>query len=65
MGWLDWIQELQIHFNNIIFSHTYREENGEADTLSKKVLQILEGKIQYNKWIDVHEGPTHFMHPFL
>jgi hypothetical protein len=29
------------------------------------VLQILEGKIQYNKWIDVHEGPTHFMHPFL
>jgi hypothetical protein len=65
MGWLDQIQELKVSFNCITFAHIYREGNGEADTLSKKALQILEGKIQYNKWIDGREGPTHFLLLFL
>jgi ribonuclease HI len=65
MGWLDRILELKNSFNIIRFAHIYREENGEADTLSKKALQMPEGKIHYNKWIDGHEGPSHFMHLFL
>jgi hypothetical protein len=30
----------------------------EADKLSKKVLNILEGKIYYSQWEDGNEGPT-------
>jgi hypothetical protein len=65
MGWLNRILELKNSFNIIRFVHIYREENGEADTLSKKELQMPKGKIHYNKWIDGHEGPSHFMHLFL
>jgi ribonuclease HI len=57
MGWMEKIRELITLFNTIRFDHIYREENVEADVLSKKSLQVPEGRIHYNKWQDGHEGP--------
>jgi hypothetical protein len=51
------IKELTHSFSNIKFDHIYREENSEADALSKLALQVPEGKIHYNKWQDGHEAP--------
>jgi ribonuclease HI len=65
VGWMDRILELTKSFNTIRFDHIYREENGEADALSKKSLQVPEGKIHYNKWLDGHEGPSLFLHLYL
>jgi ribonuclease HI/probable phosphoglycerate mutase len=65
MGWMDMIQDLKKSFNSIRFDHIYREENGEADALSKKSLQVPEGKIHYNKWQDGHEGPLLSLHLYL
>jgi ribonuclease HI len=57
MGWMDKIQDLITLFNIIRFDHIYREENVEADVLSKKALQVPEGRIHFSKWQDGHEGP--------
>jgi len=65
MCWMDMILDLKNSFSSIRFDHIYREENGEVDTLSKKVLQVPEGKIHYNKWQDGHEGPPLFLHIYL
>jgi hypothetical protein len=62
VGWKDRILEIEKSFSTLRFAHIYREENGVADALSKKALQAPEGKIQYNKWIEGHEGPSHFLH---
>jgi hypothetical protein len=51
------IEELTHSFSNTKFDHIYREENSEADALSKLAMQVPEGKIHYNKWQDGHEGP--------
>jgi hypothetical protein len=56
--------EIATSFNTLRFAHIYREQNWAADVLSKKVLQALEGKTKYNKWIEGHEGPSHFLHIF-
>jgi ribonuclease HI len=64
VGWKDRIKELATSFRTIRFAHIYREQNREADALSKKALQIPEGKIMYNKWIEGHEGPSLFLHLF-
>jgi hypothetical protein len=39
------------------YDHIYREENMEADALSKLALQVPEGSIHYSKWQDGYEGP--------
>jgi ribonuclease HI len=65
VGWKDRILELAKSFNTIRFAHIYREENGVVDALSKKSLQVPEGKIHYNKWLDGHEGPSLFLHLYL
>jgi ribonuclease HI len=57
MGWMENIRILITLFKNIIFEHIYREKNVEADTLSKKSLQVSEGRIHFNKWKDGQEGP--------
>jgi ribonuclease HI len=57
LGWKTKIRELIAHFMDIKFTHIYREENMEADALSKLALQVPEGRIFYNKWQDGHEGP--------
>ena len=50
MGWMEKIRELITLFDTIRFDHIYMEENVEADVLSKKSLQVPEGRIHYNKW---------------
>jgi len=38
VGWMDMILDLKKYFNTIRCDHIYREENEEADALSKKSL---------------------------
>ena len=59
--WKDRIKDLTLAFNSISFTHIYREQNKEADYLSKKALQMQEGKISYNKWIEGNKGPPLFL----
>jgi hypothetical protein len=57
MGWMTKIRELISLFTVIKFDHIYREENIEADALSKLALQVRDGRIHFNKWQGGHEGP--------
>jgi ribonuclease HI len=57
LGWMEKIRILVTLFNDIKFNDIYREENVEEDTLSKKSLQVLEGRIHFNKWQDGQEAP--------
>jgi hypothetical protein len=43
---------------NLTFSHIYREQNHEADILSKKALHLPPGHIRYTRWEDGIEGHT-------
>jgi ribonuclease HI len=61
VGWKDRIRELTKSFSTISFSHIYREQNKEADLLSKKAIQMQEGKITYNQWVEGNEGPSLFL----
>jgi len=58
------IIELKKSFKEISYSHIYREHNKEADSLSKKALLKIEGKIEYNLWVNGSEGPTLFLNLF-
>ena len=57
MGWMEKIRILITLFKDIRFEHIYKEENVEADTLSKQALQVPEGRIHFNKWQEGQEGP--------
>jgi len=46
MGWMEKIRILITLFKDIRFDHTYREENVEADTLSKKDRSRREDPLQ-------------------
>jgi len=59
--WKDGIKELFKFFSSITFAHAYKEENLEANILSKKALTAHPRAIAYNKWVDGHEGPRHFL----
>jgi ribonuclease HI len=59
--WKDRINELIKYFMNISFSHVYREENQEANNLSKHALTMCPGNIAYNQWEGGHEGPKLFL----
>jgi ribonuclease HI len=59
--WKDRVKELIKHFFVITFAHVYREENQEADLLSKKALSEHPGAIAYNQWNDGHEGPRYYI----
>lgn len=48
--WLNKIRSLQPHFPGIQFLHVPREENGLADTLSKRALLSLEGTLFFELW---------------
>ena len=56
MGWMEKICELITFFTTITFDHIYREENEEENILSKKTLQVPEGRIHFSKWKDGHVG---------
>jgi ribonuclease HI len=59
VAWMDHINNLLHHFKKLIFTHTSREFNREADLLSKTALQKQKGMIIYTHWMDGHEGPSH------
>jgi ribonuclease HI len=63
-GWKDRITELLTLFRSISCAHIYREENQEADRLSKRALNNCPGRIAYNHWEGGHEGPTLFLNMF-
>jgi hypothetical protein len=64
LGWKDRIMQLQSTFSKLNFKHTYRENNKEADLLSKATLKKKVGIITYNLWVDRHEGPSHVLRLF-
>jgi ribonuclease HI len=59
--WKDEVKDLMNYFSVITFAHVYREENQDANTLSKKALTERIGVIIYNQWMDGHEGPKIFI----
>ena len=56
--WKERTQEATLLIRKLPFSHNHREENNEADTLSKKALHMPPGQIRFTKWEDGNEGPT-------
>ena len=63
-GWKDRISKLLTLFRYISCAHIYKEENQEADRLSKRALNNCLGRIAYNQWEGGHEGPTLFLNMF-
>jgi ribonuclease HI len=62
--WKDRLIELIKLFQKISFAHVYREENKEADNLSKQALLKVPGKIVYFQCEEDHEGPHMFLDLF-
>jgi hypothetical protein len=62
--WKERIKDTLIYFRNISFAHIFREENQEANRLSKVTLTNLHGSIAYNLWEDGHEGPNLYLKMF-
>jgi ribonuclease HI len=58
-AWMDRIKILQCQFKNLIFTHTSREFNKQANILSKSALLKQSGLLSYTHWMDGHEGLTH------
>jgi hypothetical protein len=46
-------------FRNISFKHIFREENSEADSLSKRALHLPSSQLCFTIWEDGNEGPTY------
>jgi ribonuclease HI len=63
-SWKERILETLPLFRDISFAHIYREENIEADNLSKKALSNLPRSIAFTHWEDGNEGPTHYLKLF-
>jgi hypothetical protein len=56
--------QLQSSFIKLNFKHIYRENNKEADLLSKAALKKKVRIITFNLWVDGHEGPSHVLRLF-
>jgi ribonuclease HI len=59
--WKDRVRELIKQFSVITFAHVYREENQEADFLSKQALMERPGAIAFYQWNEGHEGPRTYI----
>ena len=57
-NWKDRTKETANWFRNLSVSHIYREDNNEADSLSKLALHMPPGIFSFTKWVDGHAGPT-------
>jgi hypothetical protein len=58
VSWKERTREATQLIYNLTFSHIYREENNEADTLSKKALFLPSGHICFTRWEEGNEGPS-------
>jgi hypothetical protein len=56
-SWKERLVDLIKLFQHISFDHVYREDNLEADNLSKQALHKQPGKIFYFQCVEEHEGP--------
>jgi hypothetical protein len=56
--WKKRTKEATLQFRKLIFTHIYREENCEADSLSKRALHLPPGQICFTIWEDGNEGPA-------
>jgi ribonuclease HI len=61
--WKERIIESLTLFRKITFAHIFREENKEADRLSKLALE-KQGRIAFNRREDGNEGPTLYIQLF-
>jgi ribonuclease HI len=59
--WKERLFELIIFFQNISFDHIYREDNTEADMLSKLAMLKFSGTIEYFQVEGGHAGPHMFI----
>ena len=50
--WMEKIEGLKDYFSYISFNHIYREHNGQADSLSKKSIGVLDGSLFFEEYID-------------
>lgn len=57
-SWKERTIEISHCFRNLNVSHIYREDNSEADSLSKLALLMPPGQLRYTKWVEGHAGPT-------
>jgi ribonuclease HI len=57
-SWKERTKETSHCFRKLSVTHIFREENSEADTLSKKALYLSPGHFCFTKWEDGNEGPT-------
>jgi hypothetical protein len=57
-SWKERTKEATHCFRKLSVTHIFREENNEADTLSKKALYLPPGHFCFTKWEDGNEGPT-------
>jgi len=62
--WKDRLVDLIKLFHHISFDHVYRDDNTEADNLSKQALQKKPGKIFYYQSVEEHEGPLMYFELF-
>jgi hypothetical protein len=59
--WKERLSKLLKKFQNISFEHIYREDNTEADRLSKLAMLKAPGSIEYFQVEGGHEGPHMFL----
>lgn len=57
-SWKERTIEISHCFRNLNVTHIYREDNSEADSLSKLALLMPPGQLRYTKWVEGHAGPT-------
>jgi ribonuclease HI len=55
--WKDRTKDATLLFSKFTFQHIFREENSEADFLSKKALLLPPSQISFSYWEDGNEGP--------
>lgn len=60
-SWKERTQQATHLFRKLSFTHIFREENSEADTLSKKAFFMPPGHFCFTKWEDGNEGPSIMM----
>jgi ribonuclease HI len=57
-------KELANKFKDISFQHIYREHNKEVDSLSKRALKELEGRLYVYHWDNGEESPHTYLNIF-
>jgi ribonuclease HI len=57
--WKDRTKDATQLFRKLTFQHIFREENSEADSLSKKALLLPPSQICFSIWEDGNEGPAY------